>query len=577
MSIEMHVFFRGKLPSKAALTRAMKELGFPLSITSKGSLEQQKGFMPMRLNREETGVEFDVFEGRETIDEAVQDLAVDPRFDRSANFRWGGDETEMACGVCAGAALAKLVDGVFFDTEEGRLLMPDEAIGMAKETLKSVVKPEPIKEPGTRPADIKRYLKPLLELRGDLVLVGRLLVVRPVRHLLRGALLRRTSDKYGFRLWRYLNPLYCFGGDVGYDDHLNDAPFKVWQPHFEPLLLNTLAHDIFDNLGRITTLADFAALSFDKTNFLTAKVTSLVLAGERDQAAAYVREIESSDEFNGHAQSVVADQWARLQQDIESVCEEFHAEEKRAVEALKLTDVWEPSPFPVELLAAQRASRAAEEPVFRVIPWPDTPLWLLDEPPEAPGEVRFAKDWLFRDGSLRLLIPLTPDQAAERHRDNEDYALFARARDGVLIVIRRLGRDKNEPSPARAESASPELAQQLWCRASLYVDLFCTLVRVIVGLDNSEQEDGSIQLQFFSVIERRTDRSLWHCSIDDEGEMRVHDSRPSDIADARPPRSSLASAQQQLLTCPTPAFGEYADLAARVRSFLQSAGYGEIG
>src|SRR5262245_37690293 len=29
MSIESHVFFRGALPSKAALTRAMKELGFP--------------------------------------------------------------------------------------------------------------------------------------------------------------------------------------------------------------------------------------------------------------------------------------------------------------------------------------------------------------------------------------------------------------------------------------------------------------------------------------------------------------------------------------------------------------------
>src|SRR5215470_14539617 len=121
MSIEMHVFFHGKLPGKAALTRAMK------------------------------------------------DLDVDRRFDRSANFRWGGDEAEMVCGLCAGAALAKLVDGVFFDTEEGRLLTPDEAISMARETFKNVVKPTPIKEPGTRPTDIKRYLKPLLELRSDLV------------------------------------------------------------------------------------------------------------------------------------------------------------------------------------------------------------------------------------------------------------------------------------------------------------------------------------------------------------------------------------------------------------------------
>ena len=33
MSMETHVFFRGKLPTKSALSRAMKELGFPFSIT----------------------------------------------------------------------------------------------------------------------------------------------------------------------------------------------------------------------------------------------------------------------------------------------------------------------------------------------------------------------------------------------------------------------------------------------------------------------------------------------------------------------------------------------------------------
>jgi hypothetical protein len=53
MATEMHVLFRGKLPGKAALTRAMYELGFPLSIRpATGSLEQQSNFMPMRLYRE---------------------------------------------------------------------------------------------------------------------------------------------------------------------------------------------------------------------------------------------------------------------------------------------------------------------------------------------------------------------------------------------------------------------------------------------------------------------------------------------------------------------------------------------
>src|SRR5213078_2938617 len=98
MSSEINVFFRGKLPAKAALTRAMKDLAFPLSIAPPaGSLEKQNGFMPMRFRRQETGVEFDVFNGRTDVGDVAGDHLgkVDATFDRSANFRWGGDETEM--------------------------------------------------------------------------------------------------------------------------------------------------------------------------------------------------------------------------------------------------------------------------------------------------------------------------------------------------------------------------------------------------------------------------------------------------------------------------------------------------
>ena len=196
MSMETHVFFRGPLPRKAALRRVMRELGFPFTLVpDTGTLEGQSGFMPMRLRGEDTGVEFDVFEGREAIDEFSVE-GIDPAFDRRANFRWGGDETEMLAGLCATAALAQFVGGLVFDEAEDRLLTVDEAVGVARKNLVSVLKPDAPKHPGTRPADIRRYLKPLLRLRPDLVLCGRHLLVRPVRHLLRGVALDRTYDKY---------------------------------------------------------------------------------------------------------------------------------------------------------------------------------------------------------------------------------------------------------------------------------------------------------------------------------------------------------------------------------------------
>lgn len=78
MANEIHVLFGGPLPTKTALTRTMRELEFPLSLVrSTGSLEQQKGYMPMRLRREDTGVEFDVFDGRAAVEE-VAGSGIDP-------------------------------------------------------------------------------------------------------------------------------------------------------------------------------------------------------------------------------------------------------------------------------------------------------------------------------------------------------------------------------------------------------------------------------------------------------------------------------------------------------------------
>lgn len=111
--METHVFFRGKLPTRAALSRAMKELGFPFSITpAAGSLEQQSGFMPMKRRGEETGVEFDVYSDHAAVEEFA-DVGVDAGFERRASLRWGGDFQEAVAGMSAAAALAKVMNGVW--------------------------------------------------------------------------------------------------------------------------------------------------------------------------------------------------------------------------------------------------------------------------------------------------------------------------------------------------------------------------------------------------------------------------------------------------------------------------------
>ena len=245
MAVELHVMFSGKLPSKAALTRAMKELGFPVSIPAGGgALDKQRGFLPMKLRGQKSGVEFDVYNNRDHIKEVAGE-DYDPRFERLASFRWGGAEDEMLCAMCTAAALAKLVNGVVVD-EEGKLSV-EQAIEQARGTLDSVKPPDP--RYGTRPADIKRYLKPLLELRSDLVVVGRMLLIRPVRHLLRGAFFDRTSDKYRFSITGYVQPLYGHPDSLGYDTSFDHAPSETWQPNFTAQLFELSCNRCVCSMG----------------------------------------------------------------------------------------------------------------------------------------------------------------------------------------------------------------------------------------------------------------------------------------------------------------------------------------
>lgn len=352
MAMEIHVFFHGKLPTKAALGRTMKELGFPLSVKpATGSLEGHSGYMPMRLNREETGVEFAIFERRSVIDEAgFED--VDPSLDRIGSFRWGGDEDEMLAAMCGAAALAKLTNGIVFDEAGDQMLSTDQAVTMAKQHLDAVAQKQTKRPGGTRPADIKRYLKPLLELRPDLVLIDRMLIIRPVRHLLRGAFFDRTSDRDTFRIYRFFKPLYGNPRGTGYGDFIHGWAWNTTGCYFRPFLFDCLAEEMFKSVGKMTTLAALAEelraeeLRTSK-GFITQCVTALVLSGQKESAAEYL------DEWERRVNAWDKER-ALLGRDIGDICAEFHAKEAETAKALKLGDMWEPAPFDVELPDSER-------------------------------------------------------------------------------------------------------------------------------------------------------------------------------------------------------------------------------
>ena len=144
MSIEMNVFFRGELPDTAALTRTMQELGFPVSVARRDyPLEGQKGFTPMLVRGKESGAEFYIEEGRDAIEEiAIPERLneIDPRFNRSVSFRFGGNWNELLCGICAATAVAKLVDGIVYEPQDGALWPLDHAVREARKMVAIIEK-----------------------------------------------------------------------------------------------------------------------------------------------------------------------------------------------------------------------------------------------------------------------------------------------------------------------------------------------------------------------------------------------------------------------------------------------------
>ena len=92
-------------------------------------------------------------------------------------------------------------------------------------------------------------------MRSDLVMVGRILLIRPVRHFIRGAYFARTYDRYAFETRQYLHPLFHTDSELG-ARHPVGYPCIVYEPQVEYLVFDSLAHRVFDDWSRLTAFSD---------------------------------------------------------------------------------------------------------------------------------------------------------------------------------------------------------------------------------------------------------------------------------------------------------------------------------
>jgi hypothetical protein len=541
----------------------MKELGFPFSIMpSTGSLERQSGFIPMKRRGEETGVEFDVYSDHAAVEEFA-DVGVDAGFERRASLRWGGDFQEAVAGMSIAAALATLMNGVVFDEAEDRLLSVDDAIALARKNLQELVKPEDAKHPGTRPADLKRYLKPLLKQRSDLMLIGRLLLIRPVRHIIRGVFFDRTSDKYQFKLWLIVRLLVEPGDHELLRCAIDIDQCRVWDPEFPALLFHVLEQDVFSKVATLDSLADVErdmglGDEWKIANFET-KVTALILAGRRERARELIDSFEAQPGNKERWQTWLRNQRTFFDQDAASLGNEARSWEQKVAKFHRLGAAWEPSPFPIEVPEAERAQRC-DEPPFPARPWIAQPPGLVNATPTQPGEVRFASKLLRRRSGLVLVVALTREEAEERHRTRQDYVLAMRRPDESLLVVRH---------HAGWSPHDPERMRNSYRR--FLVELHGSGGRLLqVSIDEEIERPRVLRMWSMSVYRMRDHCSIWqaHNNITART-ITIHDHRQVSHGYTEQP---MTDAEFELCEFAEPEFDDFNELWRRVETFLQMKG-----
>jgi len=222
----------------------------------------------------------------------------------------------------------------------------------------------------TTARQVKKLVEPLLARHSELALVGRLIVLKPVHHIVRGVLIGRTgSAKQCQPRWL---ATYLFAKldyvPVG-DGELLHRPDGHWEwsdPGLPNDLIEVVERDALPRLHALATLQDF--LNFTLPNDLgelrfyrAMQSLFLIAMGDLDEA----RDIINTEKQAGDFWTPRLDRLGLKEklfelgdrlgpEDRAKLANLLHDWEAYTVEKLKLNPVWERTPFPLEALPPTR-------------------------------------------------------------------------------------------------------------------------------------------------------------------------------------------------------------------------------
>ena len=215
-------------------------------------------------------------------------------------------------------------------------------------------------------AQVKKYLQPLIDENDDLVLVGRLLVVKPVQHVLRAVLVGRCSWAEGMRPQWLIHHMFAPypGYHIGWGDQFWSRVWQTTDTDVAEALRAEIRKSALPKLRSIKSLEDFVAAV---PSTFSGHIWSIdpegkslidIAMGDLESARRLCRDRICPRPVPGPKEPDVTKAelaggktlCALLEKDdVAGLIRTLHEWEETNVKALKLTPYWEPTPFPVEL------------------------------------------------------------------------------------------------------------------------------------------------------------------------------------------------------------------------------------
>jgi hypothetical protein len=218
----------------------------------------------------------------------------------------------------------------------------------------------------TTAAQVKKLLRPLLERNSDLLLVGRLVVVKPVRHILRSVFIDSSSNKDRFAPYWALNMMFEHGAGHGptWGGEMYTRIKSNWllsAPGIDEMTTERIEEVALPILRHVNSIDDFTAFA-TKENFphtwLNAfpfrKVYADIALGNLDAANESCERVaaqrRASDFLAEILDPIINDVWPLVRErNKAALAKMLHQWEAEAAKRMKLEHIWEPTPFPLEM------------------------------------------------------------------------------------------------------------------------------------------------------------------------------------------------------------------------------------